>query len=123
VDQERWSRFHERIASAILAEECAITVDPRGRLIVVDDTPRSRSRDHDSDGFDETIVIGLEDAGVVVAGDPSAFYESVRAKVGDWGLLPAEIPAPTKQAEEAREPSSSEPVDVAEPESTVEDCP
>lgn len=88
VDQERWSRFHERVATSILAEECEITVDGPGRLVVVDDSPRSRSRDHDGDGFDETIVIGLEDAGHMVAGDPADFYDSVRAKVGDWGLFP-----------------------------------
>jgi DNA phosphorothioation-dependent restriction protein DptH len=89
VDQERWSRFHERIAASILAEECDVTVDARGRLLVVDDSPRSRPRDHDSDGFDETIVIGLEDAGHMVAGDPAAYYASVRDKVADWGLLPS----------------------------------
>ena len=93
VDQERWSRFHERIAKSILAEDCDVTVDGRGRLVVVDESPRSRSRDHDADGFEETIVIGLDDAGRMVSGDPATYYDSVRAKVGNWGLLPnAEAP-------------------------------
>lgn len=89
VDQELWSMFHERIAAAILAEDCPVTVDQRGRLVVIDDNPRSSARDRDGDGFDETITIGLEDGGSMVAGSPAAFYDSVRAKVGEWDLLPS----------------------------------
>jgi len=88
VDQERWAKFHEKIASSILSGDCALTVDGRGRLIIVDDSPRSKSRDNDGDGFEETITIGLEDAGEMVAGDPTDFYESVRARLADWGFFP-----------------------------------
>ncbi|HEY8572750.1 hypothetical protein [Phenylobacterium sp.] len=88
VDQDRWATFHERIAASILGGECEVTVDRRGRLIVIDDAPMSRVRDHDSDKFDETINIGLKDAAVIVGGDPREFYDGVRAKVGDWGFFP-----------------------------------
>lgn len=88
VDPEKWSLFHQRIASAVLAGEADIQVDVRGRLIIVDNSPRSEARDHDGDAFDETITIGLEDAGKIVGGDPAPFYDSVRAKVGTWSLLP-----------------------------------
>ena len=89
VDQELWSTFHERIAEAILSEHCPISVDERGRLVVIDNSPRGSAKDRDGDGFDETITIGLEDGGCMVGGDPAAFYDSVRAKVGNWNLLPA----------------------------------
>ncbi len=94
VDQEKWSLFHQRIASSVLAGEADIQVDGRGRLVIVDNSPRSSARDHDGDGFDETITIGLDDAGRIVGGDPASFYDSVRAKVGDWALLASATAAP-----------------------------
>ena len=94
VDQEQWSNFHERIASAVLSEACDVTIDARGRLIIVDDSARSSARDRDADGFDETITIGMEDASCVVGGDPSSFYDSVRAKVATWELLPGDVDPP-----------------------------
>jgi DNA phosphorothioation-dependent restriction protein DptH len=85
-----WAGFHERIAAAILDETDSISVDERGRLIVMDGSPLSEPRDYDRDGFDETIVIGLNDAGRIVAKDAAIFYDSVRAKVGDWQLRPSD---------------------------------
>ena len=96
--RERWSDFHERIAGAILGPSCPVTIDQRGRLVVIDERPRSTSYDVNGDGFHETIVLGTEDAGLMVAGDPSPFYDSVRAKVGQWSLMPSaeqgEAPSP-----------------------------
>jgi hypothetical protein len=86
--EAQWSSLHERIASAILGPDPCVSIDQRGRLIIVDDSPRSGVRDRDEDGFDETITIGSADAGDIVAGDPLAFYDSVRAKVGSWGFFP-----------------------------------
>lgn len=90
-DPGQWAAFHERIASAILGQEECVTVDTRGRLIVVDDTAISEPRDYDKDGFEETIVIGLHDAARVVGKDAQAFYDSVRAKIDDWGLMPPKV--------------------------------
>ena len=55
----------------------------------MDGSPASEPRDCDRDGFEETIVIALEDAGRIVAKDAKAFYDKVRSKVGDWQLKPA----------------------------------
>lgn len=74
------------IACAILSDDESVSIDRRGRLIVVDDSPISLPKDQDGDGFEETIVIGLADAGRIVAKDSQAFYDSVRAKVGEWQL-------------------------------------
>lgn len=84
----RWTEFHERIARALLNGNDCVEIDNRGRLIILDDNPSSKPQDFDNDGFDETIVIGREDAGMVVAGDPTSFYDMVQARLGDWQLMP-----------------------------------
>jgi DNA phosphorothioation-dependent restriction protein DptH len=94
-----WAGFHEKISSAILGDDDCVTVDSRGRLIIVDDTPRSEARDCDGDGFEETIVIGLEDAGRIIAKDAQVFYDSVRAKVGNWGMAAKPREKPVETAE------------------------
>lgn len=89
----RWASYHERIAAAILSPDGHITIDPIGRLIVIDGTQHSDAHDHDNDGFSECIFISPKDADRIVAGDAKAFYEAVRAKVGDWRLLPSTMEA------------------------------
>jgi len=84
----RWATYHQRIAAAILAPEPQVSIDPVGRLIVIDGSQRSDAYDHDNDGFAESIYISQSDAGRIVAGDAENFYASVRAKVGDWRLFP-----------------------------------
>lgn len=100
-----WSDFHERVAQAILGGADCVEVDPRGRLIIVDESPSSVQRDHDGDGFDETIIIGREDAGSIVAGDPGPIYTMVRQRLGDWEFLPQRTAAPA--AEVLSPPSSA----------------
>lgn len=81
-----WAGFHQGIAEAILGDSRAVTVDDRGRLIIIDDSPVSDAIDRDGDGFEEVIVVGTKDAGRIVAGDAQAFYDGVKGKVADWGL-------------------------------------
>lgn len=90
----RWAGYHERIAAAILGASPEVTIDDHGRLVVVDGSRLSDAHDHDGDGFDESIAISPEDAGRIVGGDAQGLYEAVRAKVGDWRLLPppADVP-------------------------------
>lgn len=121
----QWARLHESIARAVLDEIDCIEIDQRGRLIVVDESHSSTSRDHDRDGFDETIVVGREDAGKIVAGDPTAFYNMVHARLGDWDLMPtkgarqvvAEPPTALAEVESApAAPSTDEAqLDIREP--------
>ncbi|MEA1071749.1 hypothetical protein [Sphingomonas sp. LY160] len=125
-----WSMLHERIAAAILDPSPCVSIDQRGRLIIIDDSPQSKIRDRDNDGFEETITIGSADAGLIVAGDPSAFYESVRARVHEWGLFPVDGAVTTglprspahekKQGDDTLEPIEGElvkpaPEEVADP--------
>jgi hypothetical protein len=86
----RWAECHEAIAAAILTDPDAVIVDKVGRLVIVDDSKVSDAYDHDGDGFAETIVLGVQDAGVMVSGDPTHFYGLVAAKVGRWSLVPGD---------------------------------
>jgi hypothetical protein len=89
VGQEgHWASIHERVARAILQSKPAVSIDPRGRLIIVDNSARSGVKDHDNDGFNETIVVGAPDGASIVCGDSREFYDSVRAKLDRWELLP-----------------------------------
>lgn len=85
----RWAEYHESIVSAILGPEPPIAIDVSGRLIVIDGSAKSDSYDWDGDGLPESVVVATKDAGRIVAGDAQAFYDAVRAKVGEWRLLPS----------------------------------
>lgn len=88
IQAAKWATYHERIAAAILGPDTAITIDSKGRLIVVDGS-QSDALDHDGDGFKESIFISAKDAWHIAAGDSQHFYDMVRAKIGAWDLLPA----------------------------------
>lgn len=122
-NSSQWAKLHESIARSVLDGVDCIEVDPRGRLIVVDESHSSTSRDHDHDGFDETIVVGSEDAGKIVAGDPTAFYRMVHARLGDWDLMPtkaaeqvaAEAPHAHAEANVGEAPAEVEPAAAVPP--------
>jgi len=111
-----WSALHEQIVSAILADDSCVTIDERGRLILVDDSPMSDALDRDGDGFEETIVVGAADAGRIVAGDAQALHDSIKAKVGDWELSPPE----RQTISEATEHPSEESTENAAQPDTIE---
>jgi hypothetical protein len=84
----RWAKFHEQIANEILSPSANIAIDACGRLVVIDTSPVSDAKDNDGDGFMETIVISMKDAGRIVSGDAQIFYESVINKIDKWNFLP-----------------------------------
>lgn len=102
---QRWASYHELIAEAILGSIESISVDAAGRLIIIDSSSTSDALDYDNDGFNETIVISHADAGKIVSGDCESLYKAVRAKVGDWRLLPEEKNEPKLEASEALNPT------------------
>ena len=85
----RWAEYHESIAAAILGPEPPIAVDAKGRLIVIDGSGKSDAYDWDDDGLPESVVVAARDAGRIVVGDAQTFYDAVRAKVGEWRLMPS----------------------------------
>lgn len=88
---ERWSEHHARFATALLAEELKLEIDPTGRLIVVDGSLLSSPRDVDGDGFKETIVLSHDDASRIVTGEATEIYAAIRAGVKEWNLYPTEL--------------------------------
>lgn len=106
----RWAEYHERIAATILDASSVITIDPTGRLVVVDESAQSDSHDRDRDGMEETIVISSIDAGRIVAGDAQGFYNAVRSKVGNWDLFPRLAECKSTSSEESIDGTSE--VDV-----------
>ena len=106
-----WAGFHEQIAAAILDSEKCISVDQRGRLMIIDASPSSKPRDTDGDGFDETITIGSSDAGAIIAGDTRELYEQVSTKIGHWELFPP-APASSDVVEPADDPVQPTPAPV-----------
>jgi hypothetical protein len=83
-----WSDYHERIAQGLLSESASVEVDATGRLVLVEGSANSQPSDSDGDGFQETLVLSMADAGRIVAGDPGPLYEAIRKTLGSWRLHP-----------------------------------
>jgi DNA phosphorothioation-dependent restriction protein DptH len=83
-----WSGLQARVVEAILSSEMAMEIDDKGRLIVIDGSTMSGPRDTDNDGFRETIELSQADASLIVRSQASAFYQSMKANLADWNLLP-----------------------------------
>lgn len=86
--EPRWSTYHARIIEAVLSDEMELTIDPEGRLVVIDGSPASDALDLDGDGFAETIVLNRVHAGAIVSGIPAPVYALIKSRVGYWRLLP-----------------------------------
>lgn len=102
-DGRQWSALHESLAVGVLSGVVDVQVDKRGRLIVIDQSSASGPLDRDGDGFAETIVLSLEDASRVMAGDPQPLYQKMRQQLGDWGVEPASAPVEEASAEQVGE--------------------
>ncbi len=84
-----WSLLHARFARAVLADELRLECDARGRLIIIDGSRVSDSKDIDEDGFQETILLCLEDASGIIRDGARTIISSIRTRVGVWDLLPS----------------------------------
>jgi hypothetical protein len=99
---KEWAASHQRFVEAVVSNELDLQIDMTGRLVVIDRSPNSAPRDHDNDGFSETIVISAKNARDIVASVPAALYVDIRAAVGNWNLLPAKQSAVTPPMEDNR---------------------
>lgn len=118
-----WASLHSRVMEAILSLEIELVVDECGRLIVIDGSTVSGPRDTDGDGFMETVELSQSDASLIVRGDTEMFYQSMKAKLGDWNLLPIEVGGPTLQSIAILESSISTPESMVEEVPAGEPCP
>ncbi|UOV04135.1 type IV secretory system conjugative DNA transfer family protein [Pseudoxanthomonas mexicana] len=122
-----WSGLHSKVMEAILTSGISLDVDGSGRLVVIDGSTTSGPRDVDNDGFKETIELSQPDASVIVRGKTDAFYQSMKASLGNWGLLPSAVPQKTALTESVPEPAppiaapsiESVPEEVKVPEGTA----
>jgi hypothetical protein len=87
--QQQWSQLHSRLLQSVFAGEAEVSIDQRGRLVVVDNSNSSGYHDHDVDGFPETMVISRADAATIVQGNPVGIYANIKDKLGTWDLLPS----------------------------------
>lgn len=120
TDARAWAAHHQALSDSLLGGTAIVEIDMAGRLIVVDTSQASGPVDNDGDDFAETIVIGLNDASVIVGGDATGLSAAIRAKLDTWRLMPlndselptgSEAPAwsdqPTHTDEVKREPPAS----------------
>jgi DNA phosphorothioation-dependent restriction protein DptH len=86
-----WSDYHQQIAQGLLSESASIEIDPSGRLILIEGSTDSQPSDSDGDGFQETLVLSMADAGRIVEGDPGQLYDAIRSSLGSWRFYPESI--------------------------------
>jgi len=97
----RWAEHHSRVIKAIFSEEIDLDIDQAGRLIVIDGSTTSASRDFDGDEFKESIVLTHADARVVLGDSPGTVYDPIRKHVGNWNLMPSGVAAISNVADVA----------------------
>lgn len=112
-----WSRLHARVMEAILGSQAAVQVDARGRLIVIDGSSQSGTRDTDGDGFHESIELSHKDAALFIRGEHDALCTAMKQKIGGWGMFPEDggsgatkhAPAKTDEMTLSKDPAIDHP--------------
>ncbi|MDW5266670.1 MULTISPECIES: helicase HerA domain-containing protein [Acidobacteriaceae] len=84
----QWANCHAKVMTALMTGELQVEVDTRGRLIAIDGSTNSVTRDTDNDGFHETISLSRKDATEIISGDSQAIYAAIRAKISTWETEP-----------------------------------
>jgi MoxR-like ATPase len=69
--QADWAAAHQRVMQDLLERTAHITVNAAGRLVVFDGSSATRVADLDGDNRQDTIVVSLDDARVLLAGTPT----------------------------------------------------
>lgn len=100
---EKWSGFHEKIASFIYSGSDGICIDNVGRLIVVDANPDCRSYDCDRDGFAETLVVSIASASALVGASDISEFELIKESIGDWGFMHVTSTNPTRNVAKTKQ--------------------
>lgn len=107
---KQWSELHARVIGSILSDEAKIAVDRRGRLLILDKASLSGAKDIDEDGFEETLSLSSADASTVLFQEKPEIYDLMRARLGDWDMLPpadgsSDVPQTTPPAPTATPPA------------------
>jgi DNA phosphorothioation-dependent restriction protein DptH len=91
-DSKEWSVLHEKVIGGLFAGTLSMEVDGTGRLVVVDKSKVSQSRDADNDGFGEVIVLTATDALDIFKNVSDTMISSIKNTVKDWNLLASSSP-------------------------------
>ena len=89
MQQEGWAVQHSAALRSLTNDELEIEVDPRGRLVIIDNSNNSAPADTDKDSFAETIVLSHKDAFSVLAEGGGPLVQTMRLHIGYWELKPA----------------------------------
>jgi len=82
-----WTTSHASTLKKLSEGTLEIEIDPRGRLIVVDDSPQSFPLDVDGDSYKETVVLSHSDALTLISDDSTEFLTRIQSVLGTWGLI------------------------------------
>ena len=91
-DSKEWSVLHEKVIGGLFADTLGMEVDDTGRLVVVDKSNVSQSKDADNDGFDEVIVLTATDALDIFKNASDTMISSIKNTVKNWNLLASSSP-------------------------------
>jgi DNA phosphorothioation-dependent restriction protein DptH len=85
-DNLNWSSIHQDTIHSISCNECEITVDKLGRLVVIDSSEKSNTFDDDSDEFLETFVLSKQDAIHLLSGVAPQWLGRISESIDMWGV-------------------------------------
>jgi DNA phosphorothioation-dependent restriction protein DptH len=91
-DSKEWSVLHEKVVGGLFAGTLSMEVDATGRLVVVDKSKVSQSRDADNDGFGEVIVLTATDALDIFKNTSDTMIYNIKNTVKNWNLLASSLP-------------------------------
>lgn len=83
----RWVQYHQQTIASLMSNKLEIELDSEGRLISIENTPKSRVVCTGKSHLKNTAVLGLELAGALLAGNQPQVVADMVKQVGNWELL------------------------------------
>ncbi|MBU6958007.1 hypothetical protein KRR23_09685 [Pseudomonas sp. CVAP len=84
-----WVQYHQQTIARLMSSKLEVELDPEGRLISVENTPKSRILTTGKSDLKNTAVLGYEVAGALLAGNQPQVVADMVNLVGSWDLLAA----------------------------------
>jgi hypothetical protein len=83
-----WATRHSACLRSLGGGELGISIDTRGRLLLIDSSPNSGPLDLDGDGFLESVGLSHADATTLLRQGDNPLLGGIRQTLGHWDLLP-----------------------------------
>jgi len=84
-----WAERHSAALCSLASNDLQVSIDGRGRLVVIDGSGNSRPEDVDGDGFHETVLLSHQDAVDLLITGGSKLLGGIRPVTGCWDLMPS----------------------------------